>query len=177
MLIYVIPPKFTKGHLNATFQSNELELAAINKSTSINPFNYAPQTNQASVLAVKKEFDLKQNEKNFSISKMHHKQVSSHIEGIGKINMMEDVAMTCANICGVQLAIVDISLGKPLLYQFVWKLIKFIKNKNFNLGMHAMRHPLSICPCSSWENFISVSGIWLCFLKTVSTLTKLSTAS
>jgi hypothetical protein len=47
--------------------------------------------------------------------------VSSHIEGIGKINMMEDVAMTCTNICGVQLAIVDISLGKPLLYQFARK--------------------------------------------------------
>jgi hypothetical protein len=118
MLMYVIPPKFTKGHLNATFQSNELELAAIYKSTSINPFNYAPQTNQASVLATKKEFNLEQNKKNFSISKTHCKQVSSHIEEIGKINTMEDVAMTCANICGVQLAIVDISLGKPLLYQF-----------------------------------------------------------
>jgi hypothetical protein len=40
--------------------------------------------------------------------------------------------MTCANICGVQLGIVDISPGKPLLYQFAWKLVEFIKNKNFN---------------------------------------------
>jgi hypothetical protein len=45
---------------------------------------------------------------------------------------MEDVAMTCANICEVQLAIIDISLGKLLLYQFAWKLIKFIENENFN---------------------------------------------
>ncbi len=83
MLMYVIPPKFTKGHLNATtFQSDELELAAIYKSTSINPFNYAPQTDQASVLAAKKEFDLERNKKNFSVSKMHCKQVSSHIKGI-----------------------------------------------------------------------------------------------
>jgi hypothetical protein len=140
MLMYVIPPKFTKGHLNATFQSDELELAAIYKSTSINPFNYAPQTNHASVLAAKKEFDLEQNEKSFSISKTYRKKVSSHIEGIGKINTMEDVAMTCANICGVQLTIVDISLGKPLLYQFAWKLIKFIKNKIFN-HWHAHNAP------------------------------------
>jgi hypothetical protein len=140
MLMYVIPPKFTKGHLNAAFQSNELELAVIYKSTSINPFNYAPQTNQASVLATKKEFDLKRNKKNFSVSETHCKQVSSHIEEIGKNNTMEDVAMTCTNICGVQLAIIDIYLGKPLLYQFAWKLIKFIKNKNFNCW-HALNAP------------------------------------
>jgi hypothetical protein len=84
MLMYVIPPKFTKGHVNATFQSDELEFAAIYKSSSINPFNYAPQTNHASVLAEKKEFDLKQNEKSFSVSKTHCKKVSSHIKGIGK---------------------------------------------------------------------------------------------
>ncbi len=29
MSLYVFPPKFTKGHLNAVFQSNDLELAAI----------------------------------------------------------------------------------------------------------------------------------------------------
>jgi hypothetical protein len=29
---------------------------------------------------------------------------------------MEDVAMTCANICGMQLAIINIAEGKPLLY-------------------------------------------------------------
>jgi hypothetical protein len=34
------------------------------------------------------------------------------IEGIGHINTMEDVAMTCANICGVILAIVDITATK-----------------------------------------------------------------
>jgi hypothetical protein len=39
MSLYVFPPKFTKGHLNATFQSNDLELTSIYKSTSINPFH------------------------------------------------------------------------------------------------------------------------------------------
>jgi hypothetical protein len=51
------------------------------------------------------------------------------IKGVGGVNNMEDVAMMCANICGVQLAIVNVSEGKPLLYQFAWKLIKFIENK------------------------------------------------
>ncbi len=63
MSLYVFPPKFTKGHLNATFQSNELELAAMYKSTLINPFLYAPQTDQASVLAAQKDFDLERNKK------------------------------------------------------------------------------------------------------------------
>jgi hypothetical protein len=98
-------------------------------STSINPFHYAPQTDHASVLAAQKDFDLEHNEKSFSISKKDPKQMSSHIEGIGMINTMDDVAMTCANICGIQLAIINISPGKPLLYQFTWKLLKFIKNK------------------------------------------------
>jgi hypothetical protein len=43
--------------------------------------------------------------------------------------MMEDVCMTCANMCGVQLAIVNASKNKPILYQFVWKIINFIENK------------------------------------------------
>jgi hypothetical protein len=46
---------------------------------------------------------------------------------------MEDVCMTCANMCGVQLAIVDVSkFTKPLLYQFAWKIIMFIENKKKN---------------------------------------------
>jgi hypothetical protein len=46
MSLYVFLPKFTKGHLNATFQSSDLELAAIYKSTSINPLHYALQLDQ-----------------------------------------------------------------------------------------------------------------------------------
>jgi hypothetical protein len=49
---------------------------------------------------------------------------------------MEDVAMTCANICGVQIAIVNIASAKPLLYQFTIKLIKFIKIKKTKTWMH-----------------------------------------
>jgi hypothetical protein len=48
------------------------------------------------------------------------------IKGVGHVNIMEEVAMTCANICGIQLAMVDIFAGKPLLYQFAWKMIRLI---------------------------------------------------
>ncbi len=36
------------------------------------------------------------------------------IEGVGRINSMEDVAMMCTNICDVQTAIVDVVLAKPM---------------------------------------------------------------
>jgi hypothetical protein len=55
MSLYVFPAKFIKGHLNAAFQIDDLELAAMHKSTSINPFHYGPQNNQAMVIAAKKE--------------------------------------------------------------------------------------------------------------------------
>ncbi len=129
MSLYVFPAKFLKGHLNAAFQSNDLELAAMHKSTSINPFHYGPQNNQAMVIAARKEQEEEQNEKNFSIIETQCKKIWSLIEGIGKINSMEDVAMTCTNICGVQLAIINIASGKPLLYQYRYKMICFIKNK------------------------------------------------
>ena len=38
MSLVCFPPKFTKGHLNASFQSFDLEAGAIYKSTSLNPF-------------------------------------------------------------------------------------------------------------------------------------------
>jgi hypothetical protein len=67
MSLYVFPAKFIKGHLNAAFQSNDLKLAAIHKSTNINPFHYGLQNDQAMVIAAKKEQEEERNEKNFSI--------------------------------------------------------------------------------------------------------------
>ncbi len=69
------------------------------------------------------------NKMNWRIINKDKKQVASVIKGVGQINSMEDVCMTCANMCRVQLVIVDISKSKPLLYQFAWKIIKFIENK------------------------------------------------
>jgi hypothetical protein len=131
MSLYVFPPKFTKGHLNATFQSNDLELTAIYKSTSINPFHYAPQLDQILVAVAKKEVVGEQIKKSFAIAKSNHMKILALIEGIGKINSMDIIAKTYANICGIQLAIVDITAGKPLLYQYAWKMIRFIENKQF----------------------------------------------
>jgi hypothetical protein len=51
------------------------------------------------------------------------------IEGVGRVNSMEDIAMTCMNMCSIELAIVDVLTTKPLLYQFALQTIKFIENK------------------------------------------------
>ncbi len=118
-----------KGHLNTSFQSSNLETGTIYKSALIHPFHYAPQNNRKLVKDAAKEIEEEHNEINWRIIEKDRKQVSSMIERVGCVNTMDDVAMTCANICGVQLAIVDVSAGKPLLYQFTWKVIKFIENK------------------------------------------------
>ncbi len=46
MSLVVPPPKFTKGHLNTSFQSSDLETGLLYKLTNINPFLYAPQGNR-----------------------------------------------------------------------------------------------------------------------------------
>jgi hypothetical protein len=126
MLLYIFAPKFTKGHLIAMFQRNDLELGAIYKSTSINPFHYAPQTNQDFIANTKKEIKEERNKKSFLIIKANCKKISSLTKGIVKINTMDDVTTTCANICGIQLAIINIAVQKLLQYQFSWKMICFI---------------------------------------------------
>ncbi len=97
------------------------------------------------VIAARKEQEEERNEKNFSIIETQRKKILSLIKGIGKINSMEDVAMTCANICGVQLAIINVASGKPLLYQYVCKMICFIENKK--------NHPLVCVQCASAHAF------------------------
>jgi hypothetical protein len=160
MSLYVFLPRFTKGHLITTFQSNNLELAAIHESTSINPFHYAPQLDQILVTKVKKEVKEEQNKKSFAIAERNCKKMLALIKGIGKINSMDNVPKTCANIDGIQLAIVDITAGKPLLYQYAWKVICFLENYSISLaGMRATRSPLRTYPCFLLENFISFFSI------------------
>jgi hypothetical protein len=74
------------------------------------------------------------NELNWRIIEKDRKQVSSMIKGVRCITSLDDIAMTCANICGMQLAIIDITALKPILYQLVWKKIKFIENKKTKPG-------------------------------------------
>jgi hypothetical protein len=108
----------------------------IYKSVSIHPFHYAPQNNRKLVKEAANEMDKKHNKINWQIVKKDRKQISLMIKGVGRMNSMEDVAITCMNICGVQLAIMDISVVKPLLYQFAWKVIRFIENKKTKIWMH-----------------------------------------
>jgi hypothetical protein len=136
MSLVVFPPKFTKGHLNASFQSSDLETGTIYMSASIHLFHYTPQTNRKLVKDTAKEIEEEPIEINWCIIEKDRKQVSLMIESVGHVNTMDDIAMTCANICSVQLAIVDVSAGKPLLYQFTWKVIKFIENKKTKNWMH-----------------------------------------
>jgi hypothetical protein len=63
MSLFVFPQKFTKAHLNASFQSINIGTGMIYKSTSINPFHYAPQTNRALVKAANSKMEEEQNEK------------------------------------------------------------------------------------------------------------------
>jgi hypothetical protein len=93
-----------------------------------------PQTNLAQVKAATNKLKEERNKINWRMTNStKKKQGSSHIKGIGRITNMEDVAMTCSNICGVILTIVDVPTTKPILYQFARKLIKQIENKNQSL--------------------------------------------
>jgi hypothetical protein len=129
MSLVVFPPKFTKGHLNASIQSANVKTSLIYKSALIHPFHYAHQTNYLLMTAAAKEMDKERNKINWRIVEKDRKQIFSMIEGVGCINSMEDVATTYTNICGVQIAIVDAASAKPLLYQFAIRLIKFIEKK------------------------------------------------
>ena len=129
MSLVVFPQKFTKGHLNASFQSSDLKMGSMYKSMSLNPFHYGPQGNRKMILEAATKMDEEHNEVNWRIVEKDRSKISSLIKGVGRVNNMEEVAMTCANICGVQLAMIDITAGKPLLFQFAWKAIRFIKNK------------------------------------------------
>ena len=69
MSLVVFPPKFTKGHLNASFQNSDLETGSMYKSTSLNPFHYAPETNRKTILEATTKMDEERNELNWRIVK------------------------------------------------------------------------------------------------------------
>jgi hypothetical protein len=98
------------------------------KSTSINPFHYTPKGNRKLIMDAAIKMDKERNKINWRIVEKDRSKISSMIKGVGHVNTMEEVAMTCANICGVQIAMVDILAGKPLLDQFAWKTIHLIEN-------------------------------------------------
>jgi hypothetical protein len=81
------------------------------------------------------KMDKERNEISLWIIKKDRSKVSSVIEEVGYVNTMEEVAMMCASICGIQLAMVDILAGKPLHYQFARKMIRFFENKKTKTWM------------------------------------------
>jgi hypothetical protein len=174
MSLFVFPQKFTKAHLNASFQSIDLETEMIYKSTSINPSHYTPQTNCALVKAANSKMEEEQNKLNRRVDEKGRKQVSLTIEGVGRVTSLDDVAMICANICGVQLAIVDVPTLKPILYQLAWKIIKFIKNENPTPGCAIIRMRLRIFRWFSWGRSIYFSSYLLHSSRTPSTQTRLN---
>jgi hypothetical protein len=172
MSLVVSPPKFTKGHLNANFQSSDLETGLMYKSTSINPFHYAPQGNRKLIMDAAIKMDEEHNEINWQIVVKDRSKISSMTEGVGHVNTMEEVAMTCANICGIQLAMVNILAGKPLLYQFAWKMIGLIKNKKTKTWMRD-NSDIAHLPMVFMAKFTSFSCTLHRSHKIQSTLTKL----
>ncbi len=109
MSLVFFPPKFTKGHLNVSFQSSDLKTGSLYKSTNINPFLYIPQGNRKLIKEATTKMEEERNEINWRIVEKDRNKISSMIEGVGHVNNMEEVAMTCANMCGVQLAMIDIA--------------------------------------------------------------------
>ena len=78
MSLACFPPKFTKGHLNTSFQSSDLETGAIYKSASINPFQYAPQNNRELVKAALKEMEEGRNKINWKVVDKDKKKIFLH---------------------------------------------------------------------------------------------------
>jgi hypothetical protein len=130
------------------------------------------QTNRMMVKAASSELEEECNKLNWRITNKNKKQVTSIIKGVGGINSMEDVCMTCANMCGVQLAIVDVSKSKPLLYQFDWKIIKFIKIKKTKTWLHDNRDSIVHLPMVFMSKTTNFSSILPTSLRTPSTQTK-----
>ncbi len=131
----VFPKKFTKAHLNASFQCANLEGNMMYKNPSINPFHYTPQNCRALVKAASVKIKEEQNKFNWKVNEKDKKQISSIIEGVRPVESMDNISRTCTNMCRVMLTIVDVSMTKPLLYQVTYKFIKIIKNKKMQTWM------------------------------------------
>jgi hypothetical protein len=157
MSLSVFPKKFNKAHLNASFQCADLESNMLYKNPSINPFHYAPQVCRALVKAATVEIEEERNQFNWRVNEKDKKQISSVIEGVGRIESMDDVSRTCANMCGVMLAIVDVSKSKPLLYQVAYKFIKMIENKKMQTWMRDNSDSIAHVP------FVLMGKLHQCF--------------
>jgi hypothetical protein len=169
----VFPKKFTKAHLNASFQCANLETNMMYKNLPINPFHYAPQNCHALVKAALVEIKEEQNKFNWKVNEKDQKQISPIIEGVGHVKLMDNISGTCTNMCGVMIAIVDISMTKPLLYQVAYKFIKIIKNKKLQTWMCNNNESIAHLPFFYGKTSPVFFRILPPSLRTMSTLTRL----
>ena len=93
--------KFSTGILNAQFQYTDLDGAATYESTEINIFHFAPQSNASLVNAARICDANARNEVEFKIHESQRTKTNSTIDGIGRVNNIEDVIKVCANLCGI----------------------------------------------------------------------------
>ncbi len=99
MSLFVFLKKFTKAHLNASFQCADLEANMMYKNPFINPFHYAPQDCRALVKKALFEIEEEQHEFNLQVNKKDKKQIFSIIKGVGHVKSMDNVSRTWANMC------------------------------------------------------------------------------
>jgi hypothetical protein len=123
--------KFSTGILFARFQYTELD-GALYESTDINDFHFAPQNDSALISATCLCDVNDRNESEFKIHKSQRSKANSTIEGIGRVNDIEDLIKVCANLCAIQCKIADVQGGGfPFLHKFSIKIILCIHNPAF----------------------------------------------
>ena len=124
--------KFATGILNARFQYTDLDGATAYESTEINIFHFGPQSDASLVNAARIRDANARNEIDFKIHESQRTKMNSTIEGIGRVNNIEDVVKVCANMCGIIRSIIDMQKGGyPLLHEFAIKIVLCIRNPSF----------------------------------------------
>jgi hypothetical protein len=118
--------------LNARFQYTDLDGATAYESTEINIFHFGPQSDASLVNAARIRDANARNEIEFKIHESQRTKMNSTIEGIGRVNNIEDVVKVCANMCGIIRSIIDMQKGgHPLLHEFAIKIVLCIRNPSF----------------------------------------------
>ena len=124
--------KFSTGILNARFQYTDLDGAAAYESTEINVFHFGPQSDSSLVNAARIRDANARNEIEFKVHESQRIKTNATIEGIGRVNNIEDVVKVCANLCGIIRSIIDVQGGGyPLLHEFAVKIILRIRSPSF----------------------------------------------
>ncbi len=93
--------KISTRILFACFQYTKLDGASY-ESTDINVFHFAPQNNNTLINAAHLCNANARDETKFKIHESQCSKANSTIEGIGRVNDIEDVVRVCTNFCAIQ---------------------------------------------------------------------------